>query len=440
MIGSRRIINYLANSAKEKLSEPVIQRLRDFKEKATVWRQPEMPISIKEIELITARRAQMEEPRINLLITTINPEEAYGGVSTALKFFKQISQSYKNVRLIPTFREPSLKGVGTFSEYSLVSLEDETNQPKQIVSIAAPGGRTLAVGSEDIFVTTFWSTAYLAQRLVLWQSQEFNQPVKPIVYFIQDYEPGFYDWSSQYLLARSTYEYNGPMIAVFNSELLRQYFHRQDYRFDYEYSFEPKMNQVLHNLRPNLDQLKKHKQILVYGRPWVARNAFGLIVAGLRIWRCQFPQASTWEILSAGDLHRDVDLGGGVVMKSLGKLSLENYACTLMESAVGLSLMVSPHPSYPPLEMAHYGMWVLTNNYDNKDISLWHDNIISLKDFTPESIAHNLSILCQRVEADPTSGLHGKSHLQHYLSDDPSFLFLEEICGLLHKTSNKRRL
>jgi hypothetical protein len=93
MIGSRRIINYLANSAKEKLSEPVIQRLRDFKEKATVWRQPEMPISIKEIELITARRAQMEEPRINLLITTINPEEAYGGVNTALLFFKQLSQS-----------------------------------------------------------------------------------------------------------------------------------------------------------------------------------------------------------------------------------------------------------------------------------------------------------------------------------------------------------
>jgi hypothetical protein len=405
-----------------------------------VWRQPELPIYIKEIELINARRSQMVEPRINLLITTINPEEAYGGVNTALLFFKQLSQSYKNVRLIPTFGEPSIKGLATFSEYSLVSLEDETNQPKQIVSITQPSGRTLAVGPEDIFVATLWSTAYLAQRLVLWQSQEFNQPVKPIVYFIQDYEPGFYDWSSQYLLARSTYEYNGPMIAVFNSDLLRKYFHRQDYRFDSEYSFEPKMNQALHNLRPNLAQLKKHKQILVYGRPWVARNAFGLIVAGLRIWRCQFPQASTWEILSAGELHRDVDLGGGVVMKSLGKLSLENYACTLMESAVGLSLMVSPHPSYPPLEMAHYGMWVLTNNYDNKDISLWHDNIISLKDFTPESIAHNLSILCQRVEADPTSGLHGKSHLQHYLSDDPSFLFLEEICGLLHKTSNKRRL
>jgi hypothetical protein len=88
--------------------------------------------------------------------------------------------------------------------------------------------------------------------------------------------------------------------------------------------------------------------------------------------------------------------------------------------------------------MAHYGMWVLTNNYDNKDISLWHDNIISLKDFTPESIAHNLSILCQRVEADPTSGLHGKSiYSIIFLMTRPSCS--EEICGLLHKTSNKRR-
>jgi len=93
MLGISSIVNYSGNSAKKILSEPVIQRLRDFKANLTVWRQPELPIYIKEIELINARRSQMVEPRINLLITTINPEEAYGGVNTALLFFKQLSQS-----------------------------------------------------------------------------------------------------------------------------------------------------------------------------------------------------------------------------------------------------------------------------------------------------------------------------------------------------------
>ena len=41
-------------------------------------------------------------------------------------------------------------------------------------------------------------------------------------------------------------------------------------------------------------------------------------------------------------------------------------------SAIGISLMVSPHPSYPPLEMAHLGMLVLTNGFGAKDLSTWH--------------------------------------------------------------------
>ena len=62
------------------------------------------------------------------------------------------------------------------------------------------------------------------------------------------------------------------------------------------------------------------------------------------------------------------------------------------------------------------------------------DYIVSLNDSSPKSIAHNLSLLCQRVEEQPTSGWHGKSHLKHYLSDDPPFPFIDEIWGLLQKT------
>ncbi|MBE9127387.1 hypothetical protein IQ257_02205 [Coleofasciculus sp. LEGE 07092] len=161
-----------------------------------------------------------------------------------------------------------------------------------------------------------------------------------------------------------------------------------------------------------------------------------MIVEGLRIWRHRFPLASTWTILSAGQPHSNIDLGDGVVIKSMGKLSLKNYAYALGESSVGLSLMVSPHPSYPPLEMAHYGMWVITNKYENKDISLWHDNILSINDCSPENIANNLITLCQRIEADPMSGWEGKSHIEDYVSDAPLFPFIEELCELLQKSAD----
>jgi hypothetical protein len=429
MLSIRRLIDYSVNRARE-----IRHSSRSAERLYGAWKEfmYPAPTGIREIKRLNPRRSNMVEPRINLLIPKINKEQVYGGISTALKFFDELSQPYKNVRLIPDV-PPSSIALEVFSDYKLVSLEDDTNDAKQIVSPFNPGGSTLAIGSGDIFVATYWTTAYSAQRWAVWQSQEFNQPVKPIVYLIQDYEPGFYSWSSEYLAARSTYEYKGPTIAVFNSDLLKEYFHMQNHRFAHEYSFDPTMNGVLRNLRRNLEKPKKSKQILVYGRPRAARNAFGLIVEALRIWRSQFSQASTWTVLSAGEPHKDIDLGDGVVMKSLGKLSLENYARVLNESAIGLSLMVSPHPSYPPLEMSHYGMWVITNNYENKNLSLWHDNIISLDDSSPESIAHNLRILCQRVEADPTSGWYGQSYLKHYLSDEPPFPFIEEIRGLLQK-------
>jgi hypothetical protein len=65
--------------------------------------------------------------------------------------------------------------------------------------------------------------------------------------------------------------------------------------------------------------------------------------------------------VSVGELHRDIRLARGVILQSKGKLSLEEYAACLEDAAIGLSLMVSPHPSYPPLEMAEFSVRVITN-------------------------------------------------------------------------------
>ncbi|MDZ7627825.1 MAG: hypothetical protein U5J99_05365 [Parvularculaceae bacterium] len=49
--------------------------------------------------------------------------------------------------------------------------------------------------------------------------------------------------------------------------------------------------------------------------------------------------------------------------------------------------MVSPHPSYPPLEMASAGMQVVANAYEGKDLSLRAPNIRSVYGLNPQALA-----------------------------------------------------
>ena len=249
-----------------------------------------------------------------------------------------------------------------------------------------------------------------------------------MVYLTQDYEPDLFGGSSDFLSAQSTYAPPTPVFAVINTKILFDYFDDQQHKFDREYYFDPKLNSVLRSKLPEDGrQPPKKKQILIYGRPWHARNAFGLIEGGLREWRSRYPHAQDWEILSAGSTHQDIDLGGGVLIKSVGALPIDEYAQVLRDSSVGVSLMVSPHPSYPPFEMAHFGLWVITNNFANKNLTALHDNFLSPNNCTPSTIADLVITACERVASDSMSGYQGQSRMPSYTDQSPMFPFMEEL-------------
>jgi hypothetical protein len=106
-------------------------------------------------------------------------------------------------------------------------------------------------------------------------------------------------------------------------------------------------------------------------------------------------------------------------MRSVGKLSLEAYAALLRETGVGLSLMSSPHPSYPTLEMAHFDVITITNRYANKDLRSSHDNIISISDIRAETIADAITEACKKFEAAPHAGALGRTHRASFLLPGP---------------------
>ena len=381
---------------------------------------------------VLAQRSGVTEPRLNLMIPTLDPRRAYGGVGTALEFFREMSRHYKRLRLVSFSDDFVYRQRGVlqqYPEYRFGAHEEDGEFPRQLVSLINGRG-TLAVGPSDVFIATFWTTAYVSRRLALWRSEQYGLPLVPIVYLIQDYEPYFYPWSSEHLLALETYRCERT-VAVYNTRLLQEFCHERNHRYDHEYSFEPSLNPVLRERLPSLAERPKSRTILIYGRPSQPRNAFALIAEGLRVWYERFPEASRWRVVSAGEIHPDIRIGKDLVVRSLGKLSLDDYARTLAETGVGISFMVSPHPSYPPLEMAHYGVAVLTNGYANKNLASWHENIRSLDEVSPQSIADELAALCRRVADDPLSGWRAASRVPRYLSNEPTFPFVQRIYEVL---------
>lgn len=280
--------------------------------------------------------------------------------------------------MIVTEKKATEEILKQYPGFVLEDSKSDSGQHKTVCNLQTFDGKrgALSVRPKDIMMTTYWSTHYILSGVVRYQKENFGTDTK-LIYLIQDFEPGFYPWSTEYLLCESTYK-TGNTIAVFNSGNLKNYVEKQGYVFDYAAKFEPRLNTTLLDYMDKTRHIKKKKQIIVYGRPKVNRNCFAIIVQALKLFIEQYEGAGEWEFLSIGGKHRDVRLAKGHVLKACGKLTLENYAKVLAASSVGVSLMCSPHPSYPPLEMAAYGVKTITNSFVCKDLSGFSANILSL--------------------------------------------------------------
>lgn len=354
--------------------------------------------SVPEITPFGVRADEASQARLNILLPSINAAHYFGGIHTAVLLYRELCRHIPRSRVILVDSAPESAALSRFADHTVVSCDEDSAASRQIVAFNDRYGRTLPVGSSDVWLATAWWTAFAAQRAAAWQAATFGSQGR-VAYLIQDFEPGFYAWSTHSALALSTYRPEQDL-AVFNTGLLAEYFARQGLGYKQSWTFEPTLNQGLRGFLANArtNPQPRKRQIIIYGRPSTPRNAFELICEALRHWGWKDPQSQQWEILAPGELTGDVDLGP-VRVRGLGKLPIEDYARLLSTSAVGLSLMVSPHPSYPPLEMAAFGMRVVTNRFANKDLSSFSPNIISVDAFAPEAIAQGLSAACSDFES-----------------------------------------
>jgi len=329
-----------------------------------------------------------KQPRLNVVVPQLDREASYGGIRSAMELASELSRHYDRIRFI---------SLGTLRAAHLFDLNDYVANPsrKSIEVASLRDSAEVICGANEIFLCTYWKT------VALWEA--YSQALtraglqsNPFYYFIQDYEPGFFPFGYEYASILKTYSYPAFTHAIFNSQELRDFFKLLSLAFAEEYVIRPSLDRAIfdyleHNSHKLKPKDKTRIQILMYGRP-KPRNCFEPIIDGLhRFFREMSPhERKRYSIVSAGASHDDILLSPDVLIRSLGKLSMERYIEELEKSHIGISLMVSPHLSYPPLEMATFGLYTITNKFFNKDLSACHPLIHSLDYPLPDELANEL--------------------------------------------------
>ena len=109
------------------------------------------------------------------------------------------------------------------------------------------------------------------------------------------------------------------------------------------------------------------KRLLFYARPTNTRNIFGLALMALRRASAH-PALAGWQFLAIGGRGSvpPMSLEGGHKLQPAPWMDYEGYAQSLREADVLLCPMLSPHTSYPVLEMAASGGLSVTNTFTTK--------------------------------------------------------------------------
>ena len=347
---------------------------------------------------IAVRSNLSAAPKLNVALPSLQMKSMSGGPNTVLNLAYRLAAEGIPLRLM-SFNMP-LDDDATALQRHLQALSGCSSALANVeITTAGTRNSPASVGENDIFMATAWWTAQMVTRMLPFMRK------KRYWYVIQDFEPGLHEWGSDYAMALETYSHD--ILPIVNTNVLKTYFVRNRIgRFadpavaESALVFEPAVDKVFFAPEPPLPL--RPRRLLFYSRPTVARrNLFEIGLAALEMAASEgiFSRTS-WEILYIGEDLPCTQLSGGQIIRPAPWLSFEGYARLIRQSDVLLSLMLSPHPSYPPLEMARSGGLVVTNTFDCKceeSLALYSPHIIAADPF-PSAVARGLQRAVARAE------------------------------------------
>lgn len=311
--------------------------------------------------------------RINLLIPEIDFRTFYGGYIAKFNLAQKLMDKGFKVRFV--MLDPCKVDESAWRD--MVAQYDGIENIFDQVEYAYCYDRSkpLKVSPHDKIIATTWWTAYVAHDMA------GKLGIDKFFYLIQEYEPFTFAMGSYFAIAAESYKF--PHRAIFSSPQLHDYFQQKKIGIFGEPWGDANEAMPFENAILRFDQsaLIQNRQtdnfkLLFYARPeaHASRNMFEIAYLALAraIEQGHFDHAK-WEFHGIGSSHGDIPLPRGNTLKMLGKFGLKEYKQRLMEYDLGLSLMYTPHPSLLPLEMAAAGMWVVSNECENKTTAELHN-------------------------------------------------------------------
>lgn len=338
-------------------------------------------------------------PHINVLLPSLRLKHMSGGPNTALLLAALLAEKGEYVRLIACDAASEQEESALFPH-----MDNLLQRPvaRERIELVDAFDRTLshAIGANDLFLATAWWTAQMAKYAVALTAY------KTFIYLIQDFEPILHEGST--FQARALETYGLRHVPVINTRLLLDHLASEGAGCyaDRQFSeralwFEPALDRGYYFPDKGLDESCGKKVLLFYARPTVARrNLFEIgLVALRRAVASGAIDKDHWEVWAMGENLAPVALGNGLFLNPLPWMSFDDYAKRVRTADLMLSLMLSPHPSYPPLEMAASGKLVVTNSFSVKTgerLRALSPNIL-VAEPTAESIAAALENAAGRI-------------------------------------------
>jgi len=235
------------------------------------------------------------------------------------------------------------------------------------------------IPAADACIATFWNSAYLI-------SEMNNTRAK--FYFIQDYEPLFYEAGTIYGLAETTYRLG--LLRIVNTPGLLDTI--ESLHGEGGVAFTPSVDRQLYFPDPvNLKEAGKSR-IFFYGRPQNLRNGFLLGIEALRQVKETYQEKV--EIITAGAEWDMKNYEAENVLTNVGVLTdLKEVGALYRSCHIGLVFMFTKHPSYQPFEFMASGCSVVSNKNNATTWLLKHGENALLTEPTIKSVSEAIASL-----------------------------------------------
>ena len=302
--------------------------------------------------------------RVSMVTDSINEGSLFGGVATALIFTALLARrTGRRLRIVSRTQAPAAENVAIVFRAHGIAWEDNIE-----FAFADIADETNAIDTvpDEWFVTTSWWTT---------ESTRQSVPDAQILYILQEDERMFYPFGDDYL-ACSEVLADRSIRKVVNSELLHRHLKGDGMVGEETPFFEPSFPDRIYFPEPGPEEEKR--KFFFYARPNNARNLYdrGLAVIEAALER-GILDPEVWDIHFVGKDLAPMTLSGGVEPILLQNLAWEDYAAFVRSVDLALTLMYTPHPSYPPLDVAACGGVAVTNSFGVKtDLSRYSRSII----------------------------------------------------------------